>query len=170
MPDLFVVRHAEPEMHGLMLGRTDPPLSAAGRLEAQARMAPLRGEIVYSSPLRRARETASFVPAPLVVIDGLAEIAYGEWEGLTWAQIEEKWPELARRKQRDWFAVTPPGGESREEVSVRAARALEQIRCGPFPAIVVAHFGFNAEFLRQAAGIDPLTFSQGYCEVVPVLL
>lgn len=170
MPELFVVRHAEPEMSGVMLGRTDPPLSAAGRLDAQARMASLRGRIVYSSPLRRALDTASFVPAPLEVIADLAEVGYGEWEGLTWAAIEERWPEMARRKRQDWFAVTPPGGESWQQVSARASRALQRIRRGPFPAIVVAHFGFNAEFLRLAAGMPPLTFSQAYCEVVRVQL
>lgn len=157
-------------MSGVMLGRSDPPLSAAGRLEARARMASLSGAVVYSSPLRRARETASYVSAPVVVLDDLAEIAYGQWEGLSWSEIDTKWPDLARHKQQDWFAVTPPGGESWEQVSVRAARALERIRRGPFPAIVVAHFGFNAEFLRQAAGIDPISFAQGYCEVVPVQL
>lgn len=158
-------------MSGVMLGRTDPPLSAAGRVEARARMAVLSAAVVYSSPLRRARETASYVSAPaVVVLEDLAEIAYGQWEGLSWSEIEMKWPDLARHKQQDWFAVTPPGGESWEQVTVRAAHALEHIRRGPFPAIVVAHFGFNAEFLRQAAGIDPISFWQGYCEVVPVQL
>jgi broad specificity phosphatase PhoE len=170
MPELFVVRHAEPEMSGVMLGRTDPPLSAAGRLEARAKLSGLHCAVVYSSPLRRARETAEVIAAPVEVLDDLAEIAYGEWEGRSWAEIEQGWPDLARRKREDWFAVTPPGGESWEDVSARAARALKHVRLGPFPAVVVAHFGFNAEFLRQAAGLDPVTFSQSYCEVVPVNL
>jgi broad specificity phosphatase PhoE len=168
MPQLFLVRHAEPLLSGVMLGRTDSPLSDAGRLEARARLAALPCAVVYSSPLLRARETAAVIPAPLVLLDDLAEIAYGEWEGLSWNEIERRWPDLARRKREDWFAVTPPGGESWDQVAIRAARALRRIREGPFPAAAVAHFGFNSEFLRQAAGRDPVTFSQSYCEVVSV--
>ncbi len=170
MPELFVVRHAEPELRGVMLGRTDPPLTPNGLRQAQASLGSLCCAVVYSSPLQRARQTAAVIPAPLVVLDDLAEISYGAWEGLTWAEIEARWPELVRRKQQDWFSVTPPGGESWPQVSVRAARALEHIRGGPFPAAVVAHFGWNAEFLRLAAGRDPITFSQSYCEVIPVSL
>ena len=161
MPNLFVVRHAEPEMRGVMLGRTDPPLSAAGRAAA-TQLAGLPGEIVYSSPLRRARETAAAIPLPVEILDDLAEISYGAWEGLSWVEIEAAWPDLARRKQEAWFAVTPPGGETWEHVQARATRALNHIRCGPLPAVVVAHFGFNAEFMRQAAGIDPIQFMQAY--------
>ncbi len=153
-----------------MLGRLNPPLSEAGRVEARARMTSLTGEVVYSSPLRRAIETAQWVRGPLVVLDDLTEISYGEWEGRTWSEIERDWPDLMERKQVDWFSVTPPGGESWEQVSERARRSLERIRCGPLPAVVVAHFGFNAEFLRQAAGVEPLHFCQGYCEVFPIEL
>lgn len=158
-------------MRGVMLGRTDPPLTPAGIQDARSHLSGLQCAVVYCSPLQRARQTAEVIPAPqLVVLDDLAEISYGEWEGLTWAEIETIWPDLVRRKRLDWFAVTPPGGESWEEVSIRAARALDRVRSGPFPAATVAHFGFNAEFLRQAAGRDPATFSQTYCEVVPVNL
>lgn len=170
MPELFVVRHAEPERSGVILGRTDPPLTPAGLREAETRLSALRCAVVYSSPLQRARQTAAVIAAPTVVLDDLAEVSYGDWEGLSWAEIEARWPLLVRRKRDDWFSVTPPGGESWDEVSRRAARALERIRTGPFPAVVVAHFGFNAEFLRLATGRDPISFSQSYCEIVPVLL
>ncbi|MEO8660587.1 MAG: histidine phosphatase family protein [Bryobacteraceae bacterium] len=169
MPNLFVVRHAEPEMRGVMLGRTDSPLSAAGRAAA-AQLALLQPAIVYSSPLRRARETAAYIDAPLEILYDLSEVSYGEWEGRTWEEIEAGWPHLAQQKLEHWLSVPAPGGETWEEVQVRAARALQRVRSGPFPAIVVAHFGINSEFLRQAAGIDPIQFKQAYCEVFPVTL
>lgn len=168
MPKLFVVRHAEPVMRGVMLGRTDSPLSEAGKLQARTHMKELRPAVVYSSPLRRALQTAGYIEAPLVVLEDLAEVSYGDWEGKTWAQIETEWPDLVRRKRDDWFAVTPPGGESWEQVTVRARRVLERVRQGAFPAAVVAHFGFNAELMRQAAGTDPAHFSQAYCEFFSV--
>jgi broad specificity phosphatase PhoE len=169
MPNLFVVRHAEPERRGVMLGRTDSPLSAAGRAAA-AQLSLLQAAIVYSSPLRRARETAAYIDAPLDILYDLSEVSYGEWEGLTWDQIEAAWPDLARQKLEHWLSVPAPGGETWEEVQARASRALQRIRSGPFPAIVVAHFGINSELLRQAAGLDPLQFKQAYCEVFPVTL
>jgi broad specificity phosphatase PhoE len=72
---LLLIRHAEPDTgHG---PRTDPPLSAAGRGQAAALAAWLAGEelaAVYTSPLRRARETAASLSTGAVAVDGLAEV------------------------------------------------------------------------------------------------
>jgi broad specificity phosphatase PhoE len=72
---LLLIRHAEPDTeHG---PRPDPPLSAAGREQAAALAAWLSGEdlaAVYTSPLRRARETAAFLAAGAVALDGLTEV------------------------------------------------------------------------------------------------
>jgi probable phosphoglycerate mutase len=85
---------------------------------------------VVASPLRRTRETAAVVAAALGhevrVEDGLRECAFGEWEGLTFAEVEEGWPdELAA-----WLgstAVTPPGGESFDEVAARVRRTRDRL-------------------------------------------
>jgi len=73
--NLLLIRHAEPDTeHG---PRPDPPLSALGRAQAASLAAWLAGEelaAVYTSPLRRARETAGFLPAPARAVDGLTEI------------------------------------------------------------------------------------------------
>jgi broad specificity phosphatase PhoE len=73
--NLLLIRHAEPDTeHG---PRPDPPLSAAGRAQAAALAAWLSAEplaAVYTSPLLRARETAGYLPAASVPLDGLAEI------------------------------------------------------------------------------------------------
>ena len=73
--NLLLIRHAEPDTdHG---PRPDPPLSALGRAQAAALAAWLSGEqlaAVYTSPLLRARETAGFLAAPAVALDGLTEI------------------------------------------------------------------------------------------------
>jgi alpha-ribazole phosphatase len=166
MQNLLLVRHAEPELTGVLLGRLDPPLSEAGVREAHAQLAGLEVRIVYSSPLRRALETAQMIDcgAPLQVLEELAEIGLGEWDGLRWRDIERRDPDLARRKLDDWFRVSPPGGEPWPAFARRAARALDRIRAGPFPAAVVAHLAVNALLAHLVTGLDPATFKQEYCQ------
>ena len=167
MPKLFVVRHAEPEISGVLLGRMDSPLSLKGAVDAQQRLGTLEVQMVYTSPMRRAVETAQWMEraAGVEILEDLAEVGLGAWDGMSWLEIERQNPELARRKLDDWFGVTPPGGEPWSAVEKRVARALNHIRRGPFPAAVVAHIGVNAEVARQVAGVDPRTFSQEYCQV-----
>jgi broad specificity phosphatase PhoE len=118
---IYVVRHAEPELTGVLLGQCDPPLSVAGRAQAMSILEGVELASVYTSPLRRALETARILArgTPVRVVSDLREITYGAWDGQTWAQIEAADPELARRKLRDWHSVTRPGGE-RGEISSRA--------------------------------------------------
>jgi len=166
MSTLFLVRHAEPELTGVLLGRIDPPLSEMGAREAHERLANLKVEAVYSSPLRRALETAQTIEgAAIEVIEELAEIGLGEWDGLRWSAIERRDPDLARRKLADWFGVTPPGGEPWSAFEKRISRALDRIRQGRFPAAVVSHIGVNAALARLIAGIDPASFQQEYCQI-----
>jgi probable phosphoglycerate mutase len=165
MPKLLVVRHAEPALTGVLLGRTDPPLSEAGRRDAREKLSRLRVEIVYSSPLRRCRETASAIDARLEVLDGLAEISLGEWDGLSWAQIERRYPELARAKTGNWFGVNPPGGEEWAAFAARVSLAADRILRGPFPAALVGHVAANSVVAQRLAGVEPGEFEQRYCEI-----
>jgi broad specificity phosphatase PhoE len=152
MPDLYVVRHAEPAVTGVLLGQCDPPLSENGRRQAGELLRDVRLARVYSSPLRRARETAELLArgAGVEVVEGLREITYGAWDGLTWAEIEARDGELARRKIADWSAVTPPGGEPWDEFLARVTRVFERIQRRPRPAAIVAHAAVN----RILAGVE----------------
>ncbi len=146
---IFVVRHCEPELTGVLLGQCDPPLTAAGRAQAASMLPGVELSIVYTSPLRRALETARIlacgapVEIDVKVIDDLREITYGAWDGHTWAEIAAADPDLARRKLHDWRGVTPPGGEPWEDFVARVKRAFDAIRKGPRPAAIVAHAGVN---------------------------
>ena len=168
MSTLYLIRHAEPVLRGVFLGSTDPGLSDRGRADAERKLGAMEVACVYSSPLNRACETAQVIPCgtPPVLLDGLREMSFGEWEGLTWAEIETHYPEVAERKVHAWIAVTPPGGEAWPDFSQRVARALETVRHGPFPAAVVAHMVVNSAIAQMLNGADPLTFQQQYCEVI----
>ncbi|MEX2263884.1 MAG: histidine phosphatase family protein [Bryobacteraceae bacterium] len=168
MRKLYIVRHAEPALRNVFLGRMDPPLSPEGCAMAATALRHIEAAVVYSSPLRRALETAhaAFGPDRIVALPELAEMAFGEWEGSSWQEILDRWPELAARKTAAWQSETPPGGESWAAVEERIGRALEIIQRGPFPAVVVAHLAVNSVLAQWLLQADPLTFQQDYCESI----
>ena len=141
MPQLFLVRHTEPAITGVLLGQCDPPLSERGRAHAATLLETVALSMVYSSPLHRAIETAERLArgAPIEVLDDLRELSLGTWDGRAWAEIEAEDPQLAARKHADWRGVTPPGGEVWADFEARVRRAFTKILAGPRPAAVVAH-------------------------------
>lgn len=107
-------------------GLGDAPLTPGGVAQARAVADRLRGarfDAVFCSPLRRARQTAELLGQPYAVDEGLRETDFGAWEGLTFAEVRERWPE----ELSAWLTdpqVAPPGGESfaATDRRVRAAR------------------------------------------------
>jgi ribonuclease H / adenosylcobalamin/alpha-ribazole phosphatase len=115
-------------------GRGDVPLTDVGMQQAAAAAARLgaRGgiDLVVSSPLARALRTAEIVAeaagAALLVDEDLAETDFGEWEGLTFAEVMARWPE----EMAAWTAsvdAAPPGGESLAGAARRALAALDRL-------------------------------------------
>jgi broad specificity phosphatase PhoE len=157
MLTLVLSRHgatdrSNPEQH---LGqRIDIPLSAAGRSAAQAlgrRLEGVRFDRIVASPLRRAQETARLaLPAADVETDArLAEMDYGEWEGLTYEQIEERDAERRRAWEEDPEANPCPGGESGADVA-RRVRAFLADTAKAGQVLAVAHSTTNRILLAVA--------------------
>lgn len=138
MLTLVLTRHglttrSYPEQH---LGqKIDVPLSDDGRQQAVAlaeRIGPIAFERIISSPLLRARQTAEAIaeapgttPRPATETDPrLLEMDYGEWEGLTYEQIEEHDGERRRQWEADPANRACPGGESGVQVAERARAFL----------------------------------------------
>jgi probable phosphoglycerate mutase len=115
-------------------GRGDIPLTGLGLEQAAAVAARLaaRGgiDLVLTSPLRRARQTAQAVAdaagVPLAVDDDLAETDFGSWEAMSFAEVMAGWPDELAAWQAD-AAAAPPGGESFAEVAVRVDAALDRL-------------------------------------------
>ena len=140
-------------------GGLDPSLSDEGRAQAVASAARLRqlGDVdaVVASPLVRTRETADVVAAALGldvrVEDGVAECAFGDWEGLTFAEVQAQDPVALER----WLAstaVAPPGGESFDELSSRVGRARDRLiaRYPGQTVVVVTHVSPIKTLVRLA--------------------
>ncbi|MCW2800225.1 MAG: bifunctional RNase H/acid phosphatase [Aeromicrobium sp.] len=140
-------------------GGSDPALTEIGEEQAARAAAWLERhggiDAVVSSPMQRTRQTAGIVAAILgrdVDIDeGLAETAFGDWDGFTFAEIQERWPS----EMTAWLgstAVPPPGGEAFDDVDARIAVARERIlqAYAGKTVVAVSHVTPIKLLLRQA--------------------
>ncbi len=148
---LFLARHGETDWNAesRWQGQTDVPLNARGREQARALAGLLRGaglRSVATSDLARARVTAEIVADALglavdLVDPDLRERGYGCFEGLTRAEVAERFPDAWARHVADPGPAIP-GGESRDELLARLVRASARVaRTLPGPALVVMHGG-----------------------------
>jgi probable phosphoglycerate mutase len=127
--EVYLIRHGETEwsLSGQHTGVTDIPLTENGRRVAR-RLRPVLAEetfaLVLTSPLRRARETCDIAGLGdrSIIEAGLREWDYGEYEGLTPAEIEDRRP--------GWllFRDGCPGGETPEQIGARVDRVLARVR------------------------------------------
>jgi broad specificity phosphatase PhoE len=179
---ILLARHGETDWNrdNRFQGHADPPLNDAGREQAAALADSLAGErlaAVYSSPLRRAVETAELVaarhglePRP---VDALREVDVGSWQGLTRTEIESRFPEQFRR----WLAFGQgwEDGETYEEMGVRVIHGLSELSArhdgesvvalthgGPIRAAIAAASGISHSEARRR---EPVV---GNCVVVEV--
>jgi probable phosphoglycerate mutase len=131
---ILLARHGETDWNreGRFQGHADPPLNETGCAQAAELAAELEGvelAAVYSSPLRRAVETAAVVAAEHglepVAVDALREVDVGSWQGLIRAEIEARFPEQFAR----WLDYDQgwEDGESYEEMGRRAVAVLLEL-------------------------------------------
>jgi ribonuclease H / adenosylcobalamin/alpha-ribazole phosphatase len=134
----LLLRHGQTPMsvQKRYAGRSDVPLTDAGVSQAAAaakRLVSAGIDVIVASPLQRTVQTAEQVAAvtglPVVTEDGFRETDFGAWEGLTFAEVRERWPS----EMTAWLAdpeVAPPGGESFAEVSERVTAARQRVLAG----------------------------------------
>jgi len=158
---LFTVRHGLTELNRdkRVGGRYDAPLIEEGRRQAREANGSFNGipfDVVISSPLSRALETAEIIAGvrreDIVVEDGCTERSFGEMEGLTPAQVRERLPQVryVRIGHVD-YSLNPPGGETFEQLHERARRFLERT-LGFHSGKKILLFG-HENFLQQLHGV-----------------
>ncbi|MET9274012.1 histidine phosphatase family protein [Kribbella sp. NPDC003557] len=162
----YLARHGQTEWNvtGRRQGRLDSPLTPLGVEQARRNALLLTGEgidAVFTSPLGRARTTASILAAQLGldvrVVDDLAEIDHGSWSGLGPAEIDTRWPGQREVRERQKYTYRFPGGESYADGEVRAARVLEEIgRSGVRRPLLVSHEMIGRMLLRRLGVPDAL--------------
>ncbi|TML05277.1 MAG: histidine phosphatase family protein [Actinobacteria bacterium] len=138
MMEVWLLRHAETEWSrdGRHTGRTDVPLTQEGRDRARALINRIGGRefsLVLASPLSRARETAELAGLTPELRDDLLEFDYGDYEGITTAQIRETRP--------DWYLWRDgsPNGETADDVGRRVDRVIDEVLRADGDVALVAH-------------------------------
>jgi broad specificity phosphatase PhoE len=133
---LYLVRHGSTQLtaEGRFSGAEGVDLSDEGRLQAAQLGERLKHEgltAAYSSPLSRAAETAAIITGACglasIQRDGLREISHGHWEGLTRAEVEERFGDEYVNWEQDPFTFAPEGGESGLAVLARALPVIREI-------------------------------------------
>ncbi|HEX3389267.1 MAG TPA: bifunctional RNase H/acid phosphatase [Streptosporangiaceae bacterium] len=171
-----LLRHGETPLSAerRFAGRGDIPLTETGKLQAKAaaqRLAARGGvQLIVTSPLRRARLTAEAVAAatgaPVEVDEGWIEADFGEWEGLSYAEAMERWPDEVTAWMND-TSVAPPDGESFATAGRRVLAALDRLleRSDPGRVVVVSHVTPMKTVLRHALLAPPAALRRMHLDV-----
>jgi broad specificity phosphatase PhoE len=160
---VYLARHGQSDWNaaGRWQGHADRPLTALGLRQAAELAEELAGvalDAVYSSDLRRARETAEAVAAPrgqtVIVLTQLREVDVGSWSGLTRAEAKERFPQAFRR-----WADGGQGWDDGETYEHMAERVVEAVRDlaeghGGGTLLVVSHGGPIRALHAVALGLD----------------
>jgi probable phosphoglycerate mutase len=169
---ILFIRHGETDYNfeGRLQGQKDIPLNGKGREQAGAvgRMLAktLRADIdrleaaaaFHGSPLTRTRQTMElaraamgFEPTRYKLDDKLKELTFGEWEGLTWDDVEARDPAGVRARERDKWGFVPPGGESYAQLAERI-RGWLAAQSGDL--FLTSHGGVARVMMYLLAGVD----------------
>jgi len=163
---VLAIRHGETAWNRdkRIQGQLDVPLNAVGEAQARRLAAALAGEridVVYSSDLGRARQTAAALAdrsgQALQLDPGLRERQFGIFEGLTWSEIAERWPEQSERWRRRDPEFGAAGGETLADFNARSVAATERLlaRHAGQTVVLVTHGGV-LDCLYRAATRLPL--------------
>ena len=150
MSNLRFIRHAETDMAGRFCGQSDPPVNSRGQQQILNLIEAIKTELigaVYCSDLQRAVTTARAIAdafsIPVVIRPNLREINFGEWEGLSWSEIEHRNSAYAHRWIEAFPNLPAPGGEPFEDFQTRVLAEVADIQrlANETRVAVVTHSG-----------------------------
>jgi broad specificity phosphatase PhoE len=136
MTELVLARHGETtwNVEKVFRGRADVALNEVGIRQAEllgSYLSNWKLEAVYSSPLRRALDTANIVAScqkvAVRIADDLVDFDYGEWQSLTEPEVKRLYPALVTEWHNNPHKIRMPGGEGLEDVRRRAVELVDGI-------------------------------------------
>jgi|LAHS01.1.fsa_nt_gb probable phosphoglycerate mutase len=175
---VFLIRHCRPQLLKdvpICLGKKDIPLSNEGIAEAEELkkyFSYISLSCIYSSPLVRSRHTAEIIADKkmnVIVRDGFSEINTGKWDGMSFAEIKQKYPLEYEERGKDLENYIIEGGESMAACRARAMKELyNTVRETSGDILIVAHAGVNRAIISKISGIcikDSFAYKHGYASV-----
>jgi broad specificity phosphatase PhoE len=168
---MILIRHGQTEWNRVerFRGRADVPLNATGLAQAEATGmrvasdASLSGEwqpvAIYSSPLSRAVKTAEAIAKhfnlSVQIHHGIADIDYGQWQGLTPDQVKERWPDIHHAWYNAPHTARIPGGETLDDLRVRSMATVNDLaaRHAGQTIVLVGHTVINRVILLGVLGL-----------------
>lgn len=180
MNSFVLMRHGETHMAGRFCGHSDPPLNDAGRRQIELAYSVLREipQMIYTSDLNRARQSAEIIAThfgvPLRVRPGLREIDFGNWEGLSWEEIEQRFGAHARSWVEQYPRGVIPSAETYGAFQLRVKREVEFLlaEAEHHRLIAVTHGGFIRTALIEICGLSHSAAHESSAEyacVVPIV-
>jgi alpha-ribazole phosphatase/probable phosphoglycerate mutase len=160
---LYLVRHGQVEGHKEKRynGHVNVPLTQLGREESARicdNLVDIHLDAVYSSDLDRSRYCAELVAAAhnltVSTCESLRELHFGKWEGRTWAELQEAYPEDWQSRLQNLVDFQVPGGESLQDAADRIRPIIQKIirSHSGGDVVLVAHGGINRIVLLDAIG------------------
>lgn len=171
MTSIYLIRHGQTAWNKeeIFRGRTDVPLDQTGLRQAELAAEYFKGteiHAIYSSPLARARQTAEKIAQlhsmKVKPLEGIIDMSFGNWEGHPHDEIKTMDPETYRQWRDEPHRARLPGGESLDEVRVRAMAAVEEViqsNSGK-TLVLVSHRVVNKVLICGILGIDNSHFWQ----------
>ena len=163
MGKIILVRHGETELNrrGVYFGRLDPALNETGRaqiLKGKKRVERLHYDFVHASPLLRAYESAKLIcgdDRKIILDDRLMELDFGVFEGLSYEEIKERYPEECEKHENEWKSYNYECGESPKQLQRRAVKFIKSLDKTK-DHLVVTHWGVIATILSYyfSKGLD----------------
>ena len=162
---MLLIRHGETVWNkdAKLQGQTDIPLSEKGIQQAMALSKRLSGwkiEAIYASSLSRAIKTAGIISEPhlrpVQLLTELQELNFGDWEGLTFKEIQQNFHDLSKIWWSNPLETRIPGGETLAELAKRSNQAIKDIvlKHSDQTVAVVAHGGTIRSIVGTVLGID----------------
>ena len=168
MTRIIIVRHGETDWNvgEVFRGRLDIGLNETGLAQAEAlgqHLADINVKAVYSSPLKRALDTAGAIAShyqlEVGIARGLVDFNYGAWQGLTQQEVKERYAELYPRWLAEPHLVTMPDGESLDDVVERVRQVVETVVASHEGTVVlVSHRVVNKVLICSLLGLDSSHF------------
>lgn len=153
---IYLIRHGQTDWNlaGKIQGSTDIPLNETGKSQAQALAKGMEKRPVmqiFSSTLKRAVATAAAIgrsqKVDVDIIRGLEEVGFGHWEGMSWTEIQETYPEEYEKWCMNPIDVAPPGGESQREIYRRCGQVVEGIVAQAHGDVAIVSHGATMAYL-----------------------